>query len=125
MTHSGHGQSQPSSTTSVRLSDHVTNKQAASREPDNAPPHKRTPPYLNGQAPTGTHAKADDYEHGVCQLIVESCREFEVRVVTEEPSPDPEQALAWARECWSHACEEFNANYSLPDRIISIVMFIC
>ena len=61
----------------------------------------------------------------VCQLIIEACQEFEVHVVTNEPSPDPEQALVWVCECWSHACEEFNADYSLPDRIISIVMFIC
>ena len=108
------------------ISCHVlnTNKHIASQEPADPPPHKKTPPYLNGQTPAGTQAKAHDYEQGVCQLIIEACQEFEVRIVTTEPSPDPEKLLLWARECWVHACEEVDADYSLPDRIITIVMFI-
>ena len=45
----------------------------ASQELADPPPHKKTPPYLNSQAPAGTRAKAHDYEQGVCQLIVEAC----------------------------------------------------
>ena len=120
------GQEQHSSPTSIHSS-HKTNpnKCVALQEPANPPLHKKNPPYLNSQASTRTWAKAHDYEHIVCQLIIEACWEYEVRVITNEPLPDPEQALVWACECWSHACEEFNANYSLPDHIISIIMFIC
>ena len=101
-----------------------TNKRVASQELADPPPRKKTPPYLNGQAPAGTWAKAHDYEQGVCQLIIEACREFKVHIVTTEPSPNPEKLLLWAHECWVHACEEVDADYSLPDRIITIVMFI-
>ena len=101
-----------------------TNKCVASQELADPPPHKKTPPYLNGQAPAGTQAKAHDYEQGVCQLIVEACQEFKVHIVTTEPSPNPEKLLLWVHKCWVHACEEIDADYSLPDRIITIVMFI-
>jgi hypothetical protein len=78
--------------------------------------------WRNGEAPTGRPG-ARDYELEVSSLILKSIREFEARIVTQDPVPLPDKQTAWVTECWTNACAKLEEKYELPDRIIGLVSY--
>ena len=99
-------------------------KRTASRSLSAAPPRKQSktvvPQWLNGQAPTG-RAKAHDYEHDVCNLIIKACHDFESRVCSIDAKPDLDTQILWAKDAWKKACDVIDINYELTDRILGLV----
>jgi hypothetical protein len=109
---------------SSRPSSPPSQKRTASRSLSAAPPHKQSkivvPQWLNGQAPTG-RAKAHDYEHDVCHLIIKACHDFKSRVCSLDAKPDLDKQILWAKDAWKKACEVVDTNYELTDRILGLV----
>jgi hypothetical protein len=94
---------------------------STSRSPSTAPHRKLLKcEWRNGEAPTGRPG-ARDYELEVSGLILQAIREFEARVVTQDPVPLPDKQTSWVSECWTHACAKNDEEYELPDRIIGLV----
>ena len=91
------------------------------RSPSTGPPKKLLKcEWRNGEAPTGRPG-ARDYELEVSSLILKSIREFEARVVTQDPVLLPDKQTTWVTECWTNACAKLEEKYELPDRIIGLV----
>ena len=63
------------------------------------------------------------YELEVSSLILKSIREFEARIITQDPVPLPDKQTAWVTECWTNACAKLEEKYELPDRIIGLVSY--
>ncbi|KAI0694745.1 hypothetical protein C8Q76DRAFT_252145 [Earliella scabrosa] len=78
------------------------------------------PPFRNGQNPTGD-PKASDYEPHVTKMILSSCRDFEVRVCTEDPWPNPKTQDIWARTAWTSECHKTQLDYKLTDRVKGLI----
>ena len=78
--------------------------------------------WRNGEAPTGRPG-ARDYELEVSSLISKSIREFEARIVTQDPVPLPDKQMAWVTECWTNTCAKLEEKYELPNRIIRLVSY--
>jgi hypothetical protein len=76
--------------------------------------------WCNGEAPPGRPG-AHDYELEVSGLILQSIREFEAHIVTQDPMLLPNKQTSWVSECWTHACTKNDKEYELLDRIIRLV----
>ncbi|KAI0369261.1 hypothetical protein BV20DRAFT_946481 [Pilatotrama ljubarskyi] len=85
-------------------------------------PQKKRLRYRNDQVPTGS-AKAQDYDPHVRRLILQAIRDFESRVVTEDPFPTPELQTHWAIAAWSavQSGQLEDDQYELPDRVITLI----
>ncbi|KAI0357941.1 hypothetical protein OH77DRAFT_1422089 [Trametes cingulata] len=85
-------------------------------------PRKKRLRYRNDQVPTGS-AKAQDYEPHIRRLILQAIRDFESRVVTEDPFPTPELQTHWAIAAWSavQSGQPADDQYELPDRVITLI----
>ena len=109
---------------SSRPSSPSSRKRTASRSLSPAPPRKQSktvvPQWLNGQAPTG-QAKAHDYKHDVCNLIIKACHDFESRVCSLDAKPDLDTQILWAKDTWKKGCDVIDINYELTDRILGLV----
>ena len=109
---------------SSRPSSPSSRKRTASRSLSAAPPRKQSktvvPQWLNGQVPTG-RAKAHDYEHDVCNLIIKACHDFESRVCSLDAKPDLDTQILWAKDAWKMVCDVIDIDYELTDRILGLV----
>jgi hypothetical protein len=109
---------------SSRPSSPLSQKRPASRSLSAAPPRKQSktvvPQWLNGQVPTG-RAKAHDYEHDVCNLIIKACHDFESRVCSVDAKPDLDTQILWAKDAWKKVCDVIDIDYELTDRILGLV----
>ncbi|KIM71219.1 hypothetical protein PILCRDRAFT_93972 [Piloderma croceum F 1598] len=91
------------------------------RSPSTGPPKKLLKcAWRNGEAPTGRPG-ARDYELEVSSLILKAIREFEARIVTQDPVPLPDKQTTWVTECWTNACAKLEEKYELPDCIIGLI----
>ena len=104
----------------------------ATEQPGAAPPPPKLKPlwWLNDQAPTG-RLKAHDYNHNICQLMVQSCHKFSACVYTQEALPDPKMQIYWSCEIWEATCKVVDENYECSDNVIGLVsiqlyhLYIC
>ena len=96
---------------------------STNRSPSTGPPKKLLKcDWRNGETPTGRPG-AQDYELEVSSLILQSIREFEACVVTQDPVPLPDKQMTWVTECWTNACAKLEEKYELPDHIIGLVSY--
>ena len=113
---------------SSRASSPSSQKCTASQSLSAAPPRKQSkivvPQWLNGQAPT-RQAKAHDYEHDVCNLIIKACHDFKSCVCSIDAKPDLDTHILWAKDAWKKACDVIDINYELTDRILGLVRVQC
>lgn len=93
------------------------------RSPSSAPFRKvKKVEWNNNKPPTG-RPKARDYAPDIYHLILVACREFSVRVCTEDPLPSPETQITWASQVWENSCKKVEDEYELTDRIVGLVRY--
>lgn len=78
--------------------------------------------FKDGHAPApGARAAASQYATPVKRRILHAIRDFELRIYTCNPFPDPEDQVAEAEDCWKRVNEELEQDMALPDRILKLV----